>query len=123
MARKITEKQKTKIWLSTSACYCKALKECYPDILKNADESKFNELNYDRELRKHLAMAGVDERNDEIHRMYMKHVLNLSTSELEAIIEADKQKVIRRAPYTIDEITYELLNRSINPGEKTDEQV
>lgn len=115
---KITDKLKMRIWISTQICYCKALKDTYPDIFKDIKETSFKLLGTDREMRSELKDAGLEERNEDIHRRYMGHVLNLSTKELELIIEADKQEVIRRAPYTIDEITYELLNRVINPETK-----
>lgn len=115
---KISQKLKEKIWISTQVCYCRALKELYPEILKHYDEPAFNLLGCDREMRSAILDAGLEDRSEEIHRLYMKHVLELSTKELELIIRADKEGAIRRAPYTIDEIMYELLDRAANPKPK-----
>jgi len=108
---------KHKIWISTQICYCKALQEEYPDVFKDIKPESFKILGTDREMRYELSKLGLEERSENIHRRYMGHVLNLTTKQLELIIEADRQEVIRRAPYTIDEIMYELLNRSVKESE------
>lgn len=114
---KITDYLKTKTWLKTSECYCKALKEFYPEVLKGFDDRSFKELGADREMRIELAKHGLDSRPPEIHRLYMKHVLQLPSRWLELVIEADRQNITRRAPGTIDEIMYELLDRAVKDSE------
>jgi hypothetical protein len=114
----ISDELKRQIWTSTSICYCKALKETYPEELKDFEEKGFWVEGCDREMREVLSYKGLDQRNPDIHRRYMAHVLQLNSIMLELIIEADRQGVIRRAPYTIDEIMYELLDRSVKMHEK-----
>ncbi len=118
---KITKNLKDRCWRDTNKCYCKALKETYPELLKDFDEKQFKQFGIDREMREVLIDADQPTRSPDIHRLYMKHVLNLSTKKLELIIECDKQGAIPRAPYTIDEIVYELLDRAVKESQPKEE--
>jgi hypothetical protein len=114
---KITQSVKNRSWIDTQKCYCRALKETYPEVLKAFDEAKFKNYGYDKEMRVQLDLNGLEDRSHDIHRRYMAHVLQLSTKKLELIIECDKQGLIRRGPGTIDEIAYELLDRAVKESE------
>ena len=118
MAKKLTKQELKKIWISTQRCYCKALQETYPDVLKDFNPRSFGRYQYDREMKDVVTDKGLPYQSDDIHRKYMAHVLNLTTAQLNGIIEASNQGGIRRAPGTIDEISYELLNRSVAESEE-----
>lgn len=115
--RKPTKEVITKAWVKTSYCYCRALKDHYPDLLKDFDDVQMKGFGCDREMRDVLKTAKVEERSADIHRLYMKYVLQLSTKDLEQIISYDKEGFIRRAPHTIDEINLELFHRAVENSE------
>jgi hypothetical protein len=118
--RTIGDDLKAKIWHSTSRCYTRALKDTYPNVFKKWDDKRLDEEWEDHRMRSVLSAAGLDDRNPVINRHYMDRVLQLSTQELNLIIEADKQGVIRRAGETIDAILNELLTRSLDPETKAE---
>lgn len=111
--KKLTKLQAEKSWLLTQECYCKALVETYPKELEGAKPESFKELGTDRELRSHLKDLGLETNTPDIHRRYMSHMKKLSTKQLETIIVANDQGLVRRAPHTIDEIQLEILDRTL----------
>jgi hypothetical protein len=111
----------TRAWVKTSKCYCRALKDHYPELLKDFDDKKMSQYGCDREMRILLNEADLASRNADIHRLYMKYVLQLSTKDLEQIITYDREGFIRRAPHTIDEINLELFHRVVESPESKGE--
>lgn len=118
MAKKLTKSELKKIWISTQRCYCKALYETYPEELKSFNPRSFGRYGYDRDMKAIIYDNGLEAQSEDIHRKYMTHVLNLTTDQLNKILEASAQGGIKRAPGTIDEISYELLNRSVRESEE-----
>lgn len=112
------KKEALECWTATQVCYCKALLETYPEILKGFDPKQFGVFGQDRAMKEYLLELGLLIRSEDIHRRYMAHILNLTTQQLNKIIETNEKGIIKRAPETIDEISYELLNRAVKENEK-----
>jgi len=106
-----------KAWVKTSYCYCRALKEHYPELLKDFTDEQMKSYGCDQDMRRILKESKVEERSTDIHRLYMKYVLQLSTKDLEQMISYDKEGFIRRAPHTIEEIQLELFHRAVENSE------
>lgn len=111
--RKLSKKAADKNWIDTMECYCLALKDTFPEQLKDFDRSGFRAHGVDRILRSHLIDQGADLRAPEIHRRYMYYIKLLSTKQLETIIVANVQGFVRRSPATIDEIQTEIFDRTV----------
>ena len=116
MAR-MTHKLVRQIWDSTQKCFHSAVVNYYrqhPDrtpvsLPKNSSDMSFFDS---REIQ--------PEDREFIDQMYRDNLLNLTTDELELVVEASKKKNaktgrawISRAPVTIDAIVGELLARQL----------
>ena len=115
--RKPSKETIIKAWIKTSYCYCQALKEYYPELLKDFTDEQMKKYRCDQEMREVLSLAGEPDRSEDIHRLYMKFILELPTKDLEQIISYNENKYIKRAAGTIDEISYELLDRAVKNSE------
>jgi len=113
--RKLSKKRIEAIWAATNMCYNKALREEYPTLLSN-----FSDDTDTLELKIVVSQNSLPMRSESINNRYLAHLRELDSDMLALVVEADKQKAIRRSPVTIDAILNELLERSANSDPTTD---
>lgn len=115
MAR-LTKKKCAEIWQSSERCWHKAVDDYYA---KYPDKNPMRDL-----LRHNKDPIEIDYRyipsgcKEEIDRAYRENLSNLSTEEIELIIEAYKKKKHRRSPLTMDYLTGVLLERHMDSIKK-----
>lgn len=111
MAR-ITQRLVDKQFQWSNECWRKAILEVYSDELTVAHNVwSVNELtalltNHRRDWR------------PEVHKVYLERLVELPTDQIEIIIETYNKGKFPRSPLTIDVLTSELLERSINSETK-----
>lgn len=110
---KIAKKTLRAIWDSTSRCYCKALKEEYPDVFKRTSYKQLEVQDFDRVMRAKLEQKGLPSRSPTIHEKYLKYLKQLSNKELELVIKSAEH--FKRDGTTVHACIDELFERAANP--------
>lgn len=116
MAR-MTKKVVRQIWNSTQKCWHRALRTYYT---QNPQRTPISYPKEDKDMGWFDSREIQDEDKEGIDQLYREYLLNLTTQELELVVEAYKKKnsqgrsYISRAAVTIDAIMGELLARHLN---------
>jgi hypothetical protein len=106
---KLHDKQIKKQLFWTNGCFRAALLEHYDHYLSQK-EKRFNS----RELQTLIKLDWKENIDPEVHALYMKRVLALSSKKLSLIVNAFQSEQQYRKQETIDAILTELFERSAN---------
>jgi hypothetical protein len=108
----LTSRQVKRQLFWTTGCYRAALLEHYYGLLSEKEKK----LNCQR-LRRRI-MEYDDEIDPEVHHLYIKKVLAMSTERLDLIVKAFQTGQQYRKQDTIDAIMTELFERAVSPETK-----